>query len=211
MAKTRAARAKVAYPQKGSGRDLMPVLLVVVLSSVFGGLGVYHTVGGLREVTHGLRTMSWKEGAARVLDVEMVEERFERRQKWHTVDVAHVRYQFEVLGRSYEGNTIHFDYNPRKPVDMHQSLYVTLKATKLVRVFYNEQHPDQNALCRGVDPLSIQRVCVGVFLILFVSLMLFMVVLRFTRSRDYLEGIVTIRWGERTHDTGSESQGGNSD
>ncbi|MEZ0275980.1 MAG: DUF3592 domain-containing protein [Roseimicrobium sp.] len=197
MAKTRAARSKVAHSQKWSARDLIPGVLTVVLCIVFGGLGVYHTVGGTIEITRGLGTLSWKEGSAHVLEVKMVPEKVRHNRGYDMVDTVHVRYQFEALGRSHEGNTIHFEYDARKPVEMHQSLYTTLRATNLVRVFYNERHPEQNVLSRGVDPLSIQKVCIGVVLILFIGLIVFLSVGPATHRWGYASGILRLRRGER--------------
>ncbi|WP_276617038.1 DUF3592 domain-containing protein [Roseimicrobium sp. ORNL1] len=197
MAKRRAARLEVAPPQARATRFLLPVL-VVLFCSVFGALGVYKTAQGLMEVTRGFGTMSWKEGVARVLEVKQVRQKLKRsRGRSRMVDAVHVRYQFDALGKSYEGNTIHLEYDLATPVEIHKSLYASLKAAHLVRVFYNDQHPEQNALCRGVDPVSIQKGCVGVFVLLFIAMILLVVVMDVTQRWDYSQGIVMLPPGAR--------------
>jgi Protein of unknown function (DUF3592) len=201
---------EVAPPQAGAAHFLL-VALVVVLCGVFGAVGVYKIAQGLMEVTGGLRTMSWKEGVARVLEVKIVPEKVKRHRGYRMVDTVHVRYQFDALGKSYEGNTIHLAYHRTTPVEIHKSLYTSLRAAHLVRVFYNEQQPEQNALCRGVDPMSIQAGCLGVFLLLFTGMILLVVVKFVTQRWDYSNGIVMLQMGESVDGSRVESQNCNID
>lgn len=162
--------------QSPTSSSKSPIWLPIFLSTVFAfvvfGLGSYHIALSTHGIIRAVRAQSWQEGSARVLEAKMVPARVRMRKRWRIVDIVQVHYQFQALGRSYDGTTVHFEYDGHLPEAIHESLYTRLKAAGQARVYYNPHQPEQNTLCRGIDVRTVQRLCLVIAFLLFAGLVL---------------------------------------
>ncbi|WP_081892509.1 DUF3592 domain-containing protein [Verrucomicrobium sp. BvORR106] len=171
----------------------LPFALFGVFACAVFGLGSYKIVRSAHGMLQAVRAQSWQEGSARVLEAKMVPKKKTRRKgSWRINDTVQVHYQFQALGRTYHGNTIHIEYDGYQPKEKHSQIFARLKAARQVRVFYNPEHPDQNALSRGVNEVLIQQFCIGLILILFAGLISLVLIGPFTRRWYFAPRMVVI-------------------
>lgn len=180
-----------------------PYALFGVFACAVFGLGAYITTRATHGIVQAVRAQSWQEGSARVLEAKMVPKKKTGRRSWRLNDTVQVHYQFQALGRTYHGNTIHFEYDGFQPKEKHAQIFARLKAARQIRVFYNPQQPDQNTLSRGVDEVLIQQFCIGLILILFACLTALVLVGPLTRRWYFAPGILAIPSGSSAQTSGS--------
>ncbi|QDU78294.1 hypothetical protein Pan97_53790 [Bremerella volcania] len=124
----------------------MSKLFTSLFVLVFVGFGVGFLGYGIYQLDQASRTTRWPAVRGEVLECQLRSHTSDHKETW----ACHVKYAYDVDGRSYEGDRIAYGYNGTNNKSMHSDLKQKLSRSRYVRVYFDPQNPSESTLATGI-------------------------------------------------------------
>ncbi|QDU78295.1 hypothetical protein Pan97_53800 [Bremerella volcania] len=137
-------------------------IIALLVMGGFNLIGVVIVGYGLRDLYRAWRSSSWEKVSGRLIEASIEETTRKSSKSSRRVYEVKATYEYDVCGRSYQGNRISQSYIPTHERAEHDLLLDTLNSIPSLNVYYDPLHPEKCTLVPGVDGGTFTLLALGI-------------------------------------------------